>query len=263
MAKKGAALKKANRCCCFCGATSTSKEHIWPEWSHPLLPDGPTHIRSKLVNNRDVRSPWSRQGSPSKIQIRAVCRQCNSGWMNQLETTTRPLLEKLIRCDRLVLSEDDFANISKYFTMKFMVADHSPMATPTFNESERKSFFETRDIPANLKIVLFNYRVDPDMVAQYNKETFNVPLQDGTKVQADGFANYTVRFGHLMVQGLFVRNGAGELKGDGFAIVAHPFTHAPVSWPPLFSLTQALAYSVQHSMEASARNSRSGTRAVR
>lgn len=254
MSEKRVAYKKGNRKCCFCGDGDLSKEHLWPEWAHPILPSGPDHIRGKSTGVRADRPSWSREGAPKTIQIRAVCKPCNSGWMSNLETTVNHVLSRLIKQDKFQLNEYDLAALSKYFTMKFIVSDQSAMSIPTFSDEERRTFFDTRVIPSGLSIVLYNYTYEPEpLVAQYNKEVRKATIGE-TKYEIEGHANFTIRFGHLFVQGLFLRQAKGEFKGKpGFSIRAHPVIAAPVNWPPLFTLSMPDAYNIQHMLELAAR----------
>lgn len=250
MRKRGTPHKRGSRSCCFCGGGPRTKEHIWPQWSHSQLPEGPNHTRRHFSGLRQVQPPWNRQGAPKTIQISAVCGNCNSIWMSKLEVESRPIIESLIKARNFLLTAENMTTLSQYFTMKFMVADQSPMTKPTFNDTERTDFYTERKIPSGLNIILYNYRFEPDDIAQYNKEVSNVHSDAGEALQVDGLANFTVRFGNLMAQGLFFRAAEGRIGGkSGYSLAVHPFEHAPVNWPPLFCLSMPEAYAVQHMIE--------------
>src|ERR1035437_6614904 len=85
--------------CIFCGRRNLSKEHFWPEWASALLPRYPDnrHVehlftvteKTKLVRPPEVRS---RQGHSWTKRLRAVCSECNNGWMSVLENVAKPIL---------------------------------------------------------------------------------------------------------------------------------------------------------------------------
>src|SRR5687768_16748018 len=85
--------------CIFCGANADSKEHFWSEWLHPLIVQPiPNQRHDREIYTyytnaeRQLSGPRNRQGGIHTVRIRAVCRKCNNGWMNRLESEARPTL---------------------------------------------------------------------------------------------------------------------------------------------------------------------------
>lgn len=76
--------------CVFCGATgSLSTEHVVPKW-----------VRKALQISEPVReysgSTYVGAAETLAIVFHEVCVRCNSGWMESLETATRPVLGPLL-----------------------------------------------------------------------------------------------------------------------------------------------------------------------
>jgi hypothetical protein len=76
--------------CIFCGATgSLSTEHVIPKW-----------LRKVLLISEPVKeysgSTYVGAAETLAIVFHEVCVRCNSGWMESLETATRPVLGPLL-----------------------------------------------------------------------------------------------------------------------------------------------------------------------
>lgn len=80
--------------CVFCGGTPLTKEHVLPSWLKVAL--DPTVRRFGYVRV-DGDGVHRHESSPLNEQVKVVCSECNSGWMNQLEENVRPILPPLIR----------------------------------------------------------------------------------------------------------------------------------------------------------------------
>ncbi len=85
--------------CVFCGGTPLTKEHVLPRWLKVAF--DPTVRRHRYVR-LSVDTVRHHEAPPLNEQVKVVCSECNSGWMNQLEENVRRFLPDLIRgnpCD--------------------------------------------------------------------------------------------------------------------------------------------------------------------
>ena len=90
--------------CVFCGKSSVTKQHVWPDWMKAVVPRGTgDHLQfsasvemddARIVNVRPVFTPH--RGPVGSAKIRRFCKSCNSGWMSKLEAAAKPILVKLI-----------------------------------------------------------------------------------------------------------------------------------------------------------------------
>lgn len=108
----GKASILGKRVCIFCGSTPVSREHIWPQWltrkyqnlgfgdayetdSRPLY-----RHRTHEAPGLSVQSAWAEEkrqgGTLDRTTIKAACRDCNSGWMSNLEVQVAPILSRQI-----------------------------------------------------------------------------------------------------------------------------------------------------------------------
>ncbi|MDR6870128.1 hypothetical protein J2Y55_001128 [Bosea sp. BE125] len=76
------------------------------------------------------------QGTLFNLTVKAVCGDCNNGWMSQREATVRPILGPLIKAQPLVLDEDSQRKLAAWVAMKIMVqeADNPVDMVSTFED---------------------------------------------------------------------------------------------------------------------------------
>ncbi len=82
--------------CNFCGQRGPrAKEHVWPDWLLRLL----GLEQSTMANTHlavDGGSVSKRVQSASSMVYGGVCATCNNGWMSQLESSAKPIIEELL-----------------------------------------------------------------------------------------------------------------------------------------------------------------------
>jgi hypothetical protein len=82
-----------------------SKEHVSPEWLLAYLDvreEAITPTRFSVKSGKPVVVDTRRHRMDSLL-AGDVCTPCNTGWMSDLETETKPLLTSLITSDRVVV----------------------------------------------------------------------------------------------------------------------------------------------------------------
>lgn len=86
--------------CVFCGSDDTlTKEHVFPEWVRSYLQSEPgnTGTHRRTVIRDSGTTSHSRPAAPATLTVRAVCADCNNGWMSRLESTAKPYLLPMIQ----------------------------------------------------------------------------------------------------------------------------------------------------------------------
>jgi hypothetical protein len=79
----------ANQPCMFCGDPADSREDIIPSWlsRQSLVPPGTARPVTYSSHGATVKE-WSSQ-TLAFLKIKAVCRQCNNGWMSRIDQTAK------------------------------------------------------------------------------------------------------------------------------------------------------------------------------
>lgn len=112
--------------CPFCGSTTNKKsdEHVWPDWMRDLLP-GKRKTHPRVRHRFEVSYGRGRvyTAIPFTQTVGGICeRECNNGWMSDVEKYAKPLLKPMILGSRRVtLDAEDMKIIANWITMKAMV----------------------------------------------------------------------------------------------------------------------------------------------
>jgi len=73
-----------------------SREHVFPSWLEELFPDlGEVDYLRRLVTF-STDEHHQRPGPAFDVVVRDVCRDCNHGWMEKLESQARPILTPML-----------------------------------------------------------------------------------------------------------------------------------------------------------------------
>lgn len=146
--------------CIFCGGEGKlSKEHIWPVWMHEYLyrqgDGGHSRGSNTFYDKKKVDSNiFKRQGHLSTIRIRAVCQSCNSGWMNELEQEVRPILEKILNSEEILISKEQQQVLSRWIAVKSIVGEFAEKEINVTPESDRRALMEMKVVPEYFAIYI-------------------------------------------------------------------------------------------------------------
>lgn len=194
MAKKK--MIKPARKCIWCGGGDLSKEHIWSEWTHGIVPPVPGGSHTRMTTIRSPANPTmlgheratDKQGSTNTIRIRAVCRSCNHGWMNDLETLVRPILGPLILAQPFAVNLSSAKIMARWATMKIMVAEHSQIDDVVSLQAERDHLRLNREPPSTWTIWIAHHSGGPKWRGGYARtsNTMGLPGEPSPPLREDG-----------------------------------------------------------------------------
>lgn len=85
--------------CLFCQNTPLTKEHVLPQWLRQHYPD----ISAINEFTANPKKRWTTQ--LFDLTARVVCKQCNEGWMSDLENKFKPLFNEMISLKKYNLDE--------------------------------------------------------------------------------------------------------------------------------------------------------------
>lgn len=120
--------------CVFCKSEKKlTLEHVFPEWLSRLYPDG-------LAVTNEITGEHGKYWESAIFQhkTRVVCKDCNEGWMSELELKVMPLITELFTLKRKVIDkyqQDDLAFwVQKTMLMINLATPGSLRITPDFYE---------------------------------------------------------------------------------------------------------------------------------
>lgn len=233
---------RVGRRCAFCGAVGKlHKEHVFPDWIGRLWVPDLTIRHTRGFEDRDGATEGAWFARPFRITVTAVCKECNSGWMSDLEKEAAPILTPMIRGARRALSEDDQATVALWSVKTAMMAAFTHLATSTFRREQYKWVHQQRSPPRHHQVWLaarargvgewpFSYRSAGLTVAP--KSLLHRLDPNGHRI--------TVVIGHLVIHiyGHAVYDGPvlDFGKNTGRALISIWPVVAAVEWPPHFAL---------------------------
>lgn len=149
------------RACDFCGGSapevSLSKEHVFAQ----LLRDTVTHAEDHTYASATDKSGQLKGGKSVRpvamfdVTSRRVCRECNSGWMSELEVAANPVLRRLIAGETtLTGAEVDVVRrwLVKTAVVAHMAEPNSEKPEPTVDPSDRRTVMD--QIPVGWVVTL-------------------------------------------------------------------------------------------------------------
>jgi len=147
------------RPCWFCNRSGHAKmttEHAHPNWVLELLPgdekSGTTIARSS--HNADRQWGSKRQ---TGVRVKAICEQCNTGWMSRLENDARKIMAPfMVESDknRICRSEQLFI---EFWTLKTAMVFDAVTDAPRqfFSVEERTHLATTQRLPTSKNYYVF------------------------------------------------------------------------------------------------------------
>src|SRR6266568_2576585 len=119
----------AHSICAFCQQEATmTGEHIWSDWVNRLLGQHKyiTYRKDIYRTNPipETYSQWITNGF--NLRAKVVCKECNNGWMSDLENThAKPVITRMVLSqEKLFLSEAERRSLAAFAFKVAVVADH-------------------------------------------------------------------------------------------------------------------------------------------
>jgi hypothetical protein len=212
-------MAATRRVCIFCDDPVTSKEHIWSRWMHPLLDGNKSgYNRQTITRWRDgkeeIAGPVGKPGNVSDIQVRAVCKTCNNGWMNRQEQLVRPFFEPMIKGEKIVLEPEQLGALAVWCAIKFIVMEHSAIETALTPRDERLKLREEGKIPEYFRIYIGNHNSKSFSASVRHSHTMALSAV-GPKPELNG-TDRNIQTITLLMGRLFIHLNAARV--DGFEI---------------------------------------------
>lgn len=136
--------------CLFCGSTAEkiSREHLFHRSFGERIPHSPSIWRHRYNPGSDEHGEDTAiPHSMFEQKINGICKKCNSGWMNQMDTDIEEAIVELATARREpVLHTNELAPLARWATKVALLrayADKSSGWQP--HESSFRAFYETRE----------------------------------------------------------------------------------------------------------------------
>lgn len=224
--------------CVFCRQLKASKEHVYPKWLRSL--QAPYDAVVSVVDTprgNQVR----RTQVPFDITVNTVCRDCNTGWMHDLEEVTRPLLTRMIRGELCELTLTDQRRLAQWVYKTALMMHEQSKAASLIPPEHFESLFKAGVPPVGTAIWLATQTAP--VVGPVSSVVFStidhLQIEDG---QMSGGLGGTTFYSAGLAIGAFcallLANASGSIQrplpaaeANSYVISLWPST-GPQSWPP-------------------------------
>jgi hypothetical protein len=177
------------------------------------------------------------------VRLNDICRRCNSGWMERIESATRPILTPPIQGTGVVLGAEDARGLAVWSLKTAMVIDLLTRSPDSFfTANERNAMRTTADLlPAG---VLGIWMAAVDGVNHVASAIdYRVAFSSSTDTSAELGSGYcvTLSVGHVAFQVFAIRNFPdprftglpfSEAVWEAAQLKLFPFDAVEVRWPP-------------------------------
>jgi hypothetical protein len=118
------------RTCIFCDSPLTglrAEEHVIPRWLMEYLGMTDDKLYLAVAQSEDNAILKDRKHVAANFVEGRICRDCNNGWMNELEAQTKELLKPLIEgaVNLLSISDNERTMLAKWATKTGYVMSHA------------------------------------------------------------------------------------------------------------------------------------------
>jgi len=105
-----------------------TEEHVWGDWVTSHLPrtmnkHNHANVYVPRPGEPDAPDVRIRAGDPLSSQVKVVCGDCNSSWLNRIQQVARPLLLPLFEGAEHKMDADGQAKIATWITMATMTGE--------------------------------------------------------------------------------------------------------------------------------------------
>jgi hypothetical protein len=133
--------------CIFCGSRNC-REHVYSGvWMRRRITHPESHT-NRLCRDfeGDPVATWT--SSEADVVVRCVCRDCNSGWMNDLDRAAEPIVNALARgADRVRVTEEALEVFASCVVKLALVMECGSRSPPDRTQPAREYLYRVRRPP--------------------------------------------------------------------------------------------------------------------
>jgi hypothetical protein len=213
--------------CVFCGRTPVTREHLWPDWlrreANIRLPfEYRIEQEHDGVETRDITFTTP----PFTNTVKAVCTNCNGGWMSATEDSAKPILQDLIYGNGRTLDPSDQQKLATWAFLKACVFDEVHPTERVVPAEHRQRLYTYKRPPAT-GVAIWIGTYEAQEVGHYAYQGLKIGRDDLPDPEGPTIDIVTITAGALIVQ------VAGSLLPDlSFdELELPPELHVAKIWP--------------------------------
>jgi hypothetical protein len=221
--------------CCFCGGIAGSREHVWPKWIGGVIEvESAAHTVIGWEGEGPLRQ-WNK--APFTTTCRAVCHDCNVGWMSRLESRCKPFLTPLFLGHPFALDREGQGLVAAWCLKTAAMLDRSLGGEPTVYTPHLEYLREQGRPPPTVQVSLGTYPATVHVARFHRAGTARLTARNPDfGVEAGTFYGMTLAVGRLIIQvaGHTLQRVPFALRHmalEGHLLYVWPF-ESEIVWPP-------------------------------
>lgn len=233
----------AGTSCAWCGSTPLTREHLVPFWLGEVLADAfgdneGYDFGFEFIDSDGSRTTRSHPQRRPEVVVKAVCEECNNGWMSSLEGQVRPFLEPMVRGGDARLAVADQVALARWAAKVAVLLDHYEDGAIVLGHDDLRQIYRDGIAPPSYHMRLA-FRPEPGsqpfdfyVSGHHAAPTGTTDLEAPT---APNSFSVTLALGHVVIAivgGPGMENHERWARGSDFPLMIWPPTPDGISWPP-------------------------------
>ncbi len=228
--------------CVFCQKVGQqSAEHILPQWLSKVMSKHPRAYPAggfTLIRGRSDSDQWQTIPHSSRWELTTkVCKTCNEGWMENLESAVRPWLTRLVYgLEEADMDDDVQSALAAWFALKAMCLAYTETPPLEMPRDWLDSLYEAKQAPDYWYIWITPY--EGSLPFHYESRPVHGALMD-SEIPIEGPANgvlATLIIGSVAVKIFGMRNGIPDHPLLSLIYQLWPPADPILHWPRRFAL---------------------------
>jgi hypothetical protein len=210
-----------------------STEHVWPKWARKLLTAEGAEFSNVFEDS--TRGEYERRERQAlfNVTVRGICKSCNSGWMNRIETDVRTYAQGMAVGRGRELHKRGQVAIARWGVLKGLVAQRaSKEPAAPLPKADYRLLYETKDGGLPDGLTVYTARIGcTEGLAHYGFCRLNAFAR--TEGPAEATDGYTLTFSLLDVAVICLRLfGEDRVELSGFGHKGRLLSSVRQVWPP-------------------------------
>ena len=225
----------SGRTCIFCRRSPVTREHIIPRWVADLIlrdPRAKTLLRPIEHQRRSDIGTVTWRSDNIDVRAKCVCRDCNQGWMSQIEGDAQALIRPMIMGQRVTLDTFAQKKVATWVALRALVSRHINEPVIPADEEWLNDFYRHRSPPETCYQWIIAY--DGTQPFYYAGNDITVAIEPGNPIDPDDTPHgilMTLAIGYFAAKVLWVRKGEPNKPAPPGLLRIWPPSSAPVLWP--------------------------------
>lgn len=154
-------MNQKTNLCIFCGQPGSSREHIFSQWLHKVVPTdshrNETAYWHDNQGHRTVSQKLDKQGGVHTKVTLAPCEDCNNIWMSGIVDIAKPIVDAVTHGRQIFLGEREQLILANWIALSAMMADAATKSKFKLPDNDRANMYTFGTAPPHWYIGIGQY----------------------------------------------------------------------------------------------------------